>query len=160
VKPISAFALLLTATSLLSCAVASTNNADESARLLQLHEQAMEAHRKGDVAMLLEGDSGDDFVVASRGEISRPSLERRREFFGAYLRDVRFTEYVDVVAPIVHVSTDGATGWVIAQVRARGTRLAGAGAGTILEFESSWIELYQKRDGAWRRVGNVSNFKA
>ena len=39
---------------------------------------------------------------------------------------VRFAEYVDVVAPVVHVSADGTTGWVIAQVRARGTEVGGA----------------------------------
>jgi hypothetical protein len=28
-----------------------------------------------------------------------------------------------------------------------------------LEFISAWIELYEKRDGRWWRIGNVSNFK-
>lgn len=74
-----------------------------------------------------------------------------------YLRDVRFAEYIDVVAPVVHVSADGTAGWVIAQVRARGTEVGGTGRS--VQFESAWIELYEKRGGGWRRVGNVSNFK-
>ena len=84
------------------------------------------------------------------------SLEQRRTSFGSYLRGVRFAEYVDVVAPVVHVSDDGTTGWVIAQVRARGTEISG---GKPLQFESAWIELYVNRGDGWRRVGNVSNFK-
>ena len=85
----------------MACATAPADTAGDRALLLALHEQAMEAHRKGDVELLLQADA-EDFVLASRGEISRPS-------------------------PI--------------------------------QFESAWIELYEKRGGSWRRVGNVSNFK-
>ena len=139
-----------------SCAVVTVDTANERARLLELHERAMEAHRKSDVELLLKDDD-EDFVLASRGEISRPTLEQRRQFLGRYLSGVRFAEYADVVAPVAHVSADGTTGWVIAQVRARGTEVSGTGRS--LQFESAWIELYEKRGGRWRRVGNVSNFK-
>ena len=141
---------------LASCATAPVDTAGDRARLLALHEQAMEAHRRSDVALLLEADA-EDFVLSNRGAISRPTLEQRRQFLGPYLGGVRFSEYADVVAPVVHVSADGTTGWVIAQVRARGAETGGAGR--TLQFESSWIELYEKRGGDWRRVGNVSNFK-
>lgn len=141
---------------LAACAVLPGDIAGDRAALLALHEEAMEAHRKGDVELLLRGDA-EDFVLASRGEISRPTLEQRRQFLGPYLRGVRFSEYVDTVAPVVHVSPDGRAGWVVAQVRARGAQIAGAGRS--VQFESAWIELYEKRDGRWLRVGNVSNFK-
>jgi hypothetical protein len=141
---------------LASCATAPIDTSGDRTRLLALHEQAMEAHRKSDVELLLQADA-EDFVLANRGEISRPSLEQRRQFLGSYLRGVRFAEYIDVVAPVVHVSADATAGWVIAQVRARGTEVGGTGR--TLQFESAWIELYEKRDGHWRRVGNVSNFK-
>jgi hypothetical protein len=144
------------AAGLMSCTAVRVGTADDRARLLALHEQAMEAHRKSDVELLLQADA-EDFVLASRGEISRPTLEQRRQFLGPYLRGVRFAEYVDVVPPVVHVSADGTAGWVVAQVRARGSGVGGAGRS--LQFESAWIELYEKRGGAWRRVGNVSNFK-
>ena len=151
---ISVFACV--AAALMSCAVLPVDTAGDRARLLALHEQAMEAHRNNDVDLLLQADA-EDFVLASRGLISRPSLEQRRQVLGPYLRDVRFAEYIDVVAPVVHVSADGTSGWVIAQVRARGTEVGGAGRS--IQFESAWIELYEKRGGGWRRVGNVSNFK-
>lgn len=154
-RPID-LSILACAAALMACATAPVDNASDRARLLALHEEAMEAHRKGDVDLLLQAEDAD-FALASRGEISRPSLEQRRQVLGPYLRRVRFAEYADVVTPVVHLSADATTGWVIAQVRARGTEVTGAGR--PVEFESAWIELYEKRAGGWRRVGNVSNFK-
>jgi hypothetical protein len=142
----------------LSCGPVSSNRVDDRARLLELHAEAMEAHRAGDVELLLK-DESEDYVVASRGRISRPTLEDRRAGLGPYLRETRFTEYVDVVPPVVAVSQDGSLGWVIVQVRARGEQAGAGGAAEPVEFESAWIELYEKRGGEWRRVGNVSNFK-
>ena len=142
--------------SLASCATVPSDMATDRAALLALHEEAMEAHRKGDPELLLRADA-EDFILVSRGEVSHPSLAQRREFFSAYLGRVRFAEYVDSASPVAHVSADGGTGWLIAQVRARGAEVANAGRS--VQFESAWIELYEKRDGRWRRVGNVSNFK-
>jgi hypothetical protein len=155
-KPIAVSIAGCAMAALTSCTSLPIDIAGDRARLLALHEQAMEAHRKSDVEILLQADA-EDFVLANRGEISRPSLEQRRQFLGRYLQGVRFSDYADMVAPVVHVSADGTTGWVIAQVKARGAEVAGAGR--PVQFESAWIELYEKRGGSWRRVGNVSNFK-
>jgi len=144
------------AVALISCATVTVDMTGDRAALLALHEEAMEAHRKSDIELLLRTDS-DDFVLVNRGEISHPSMAERSQVLGEYLRRVHFAEYVDTATPVVHVSADGGTGWVIAQVRARGTEVTGAGRS--VQFESAWIELYEKLDGRWRRVGNVSNFK-
>jgi Domain of unknown function (DUF4440) len=132
--------------------------ADDRARLLELHAEAMEAHRAGDIELLLKAES-QEYVVASRGRVSHPTLEDRRAALGPYLRETRFSEYVDVVPPVVKVSRDGTLGWVIVQVRARGEQAGPGGATQPVEFESAWIELYEKLGNEWRRVGNVSNFK-
>jgi hypothetical protein len=118
----------------------------------------MKAHRLGDVELMLRAES-EDYVVANRGEISRPTLEQRRARFGPYLGSTRFDEYVDVAPPTVMVSRDGTLGWVIVQVRARGEQTAASGTKQTITFESAWIELYEKRGNEWLRVGNVSNFK-
>jgi hypothetical protein len=47
---------------------------------------------------------------------------------------------------------------VICQVEAAGTQKV-EGKEVPISFVSAWIELYEKREGNWRRVGNVSNFK-
>ena len=155
-RSIATFLATCAIVALTACASVPVDLAGERAALLALHEEAMEAHRQSDVELLLRAEA-DDFVLVNRGEVSYPGLAQRRQSLGTYLRGVRFAEYIDTTAPVVHVSADGGTGWVIARVRARGTEVAGAGRS--MQFESAWIELYEKRDGRWRRVGNVSNFK-
>lgn len=132
------------------------DSADEELR--ELHEKVMRAHRENNVDLLLE-DGAADSVEANRGEIRRPSTSETRARFSAYLRDTRFETYRDVVEPIVVTSADDSLGWVIVQVEAHGVQAAETGRGQPLQFTSAWVELYQKRDGRWYRVGNVSNFK-
>lgn len=129
-----------------------------SAELRALHEKVMRAHRESDVEILLE-DEAPDYVVASRGDVSRPTLQQRRERLGRYLRASRFSEYKDLVEPVVSVSSDSSLGWVVVQISAKGTQVNEQGETLPIEFVSAWIELYEKRDGKWLRTGNVSNFR-
>lgn len=126
--------------------------------LRALHEKVMDAHRQSNVELLLE-DEAADYYVANRGEVTRPSLDERRAALGSYLRRTTFQEYRDVSEPVVRVSSDRTLGWVIVQVQASGVQTTLEGQKKSLEFVSAWIELYEKRDGRWFRVGNVSNFK-
>jgi hypothetical protein len=130
----------------------------DTEQLLALHEEVLRAHRESNVDLLLAAEQ-DDYVVANRGEITRPDRKARSEGLGPYLRRTRFSQYVDKVPPIVKVSSDGSLGWVIVQVEARGEQTTSAGTVKPLQFVSAWIELYEKRNGRWFRVGNVSNFK-
>ena len=125
--------------------------------LLAHHEEVLRAHRESDVERLLAAEP-DDYVVANRGEITKPDRKARRERLGPYLRQTTFSTYRDKVPPIVRVSADGSLGWVIVQVEAKGEQRTPEGVQPI-EFVSAWIELYEKRNGRWLRVGNVSNFK-
>ena len=145
---------------LISCAFACTTAlaADSSDELLALHEKVMRAHRDSNVEVLLE-DEAEDYVVANRGIVSRPSKAERRQRLGAYMRATKFEEYRDLIAPIVTTSADGTLGWVTVQVQARGTQTNAEGKREPIEFVSAWIELYRRQDGRWQRVGNVSNFK-
>jgi len=142
---------------LAQCAPGSRVDAERDL-LRALHEKVMRAHRESDVELLLE-DEAADYVVANRGEVSRPTLEERRARLGPYLRSTTFREYRDVTAPVVTVSSDGTLGWVIVQVHASGLQTTERGEKAPVDFVSAWIELYEKRDGRWLRVGNVSNFK-
>lgn len=126
--------------------------------LRALHAKVMQAHLQSNVELLLE-DEPADYVVAGRGEVTHPTLDQRRARLGPYLRRTTFTEYRDMVEPVVTVSADGTLGWVVVQIKARGVQAAPDGTRTPLEFVSAWIELYQKREGRWLRIGNVSNFK-
>jgi hypothetical protein len=129
-----------------------------AAELRGLHEKVMRAHRESNVEILLE-DEAADYVVANRGEITRPTIQQRRERLGAYLKATKFSEYSDSVEPVVSVATDATLGWVVVQVTAKGTQLTDKGEAVRIEFVSAWIELYEKRGGRWLRTGNVSNFR-
>jgi hypothetical protein len=132
--------------------------ADDTGLLRALHEKVMRAHLESNVEMLLEDESAE-YVVASQGEISRPTVAERRARLGPYLKSTVFTKYVDLVPPIVTVSSDGTLGWVVVQVEASGMQTSDAGEKMPIQFVCAWIELYAKRDGKWVRTGNVSNFK-
>jgi hypothetical protein len=144
--------LLLCAMVIAGCS-STTSLPSDRAQLLELHEKALRAHREQSIEMLLE-DEVDDYVVASRGEIHTPPKNDRKANMGPYLRRTMFSSYADTREPIVKVSADGTLGWVIVRIAARGVQ-----EGEPLEFTSAWIELYEKRNGRWLRVGNVSNFK-
>jgi len=134
--------------------------ANTDADLLRaLHEKVLRAHRQGNAELIVE-DEAPDYVQGNRGEIKRPTLQERSARFRDYLGSTRFEVYRDVVEPIVRVSSDGTLGWVIVQVEARGVQTKPGGPSEPLEFVSAWIELYERREGRWYRVGNLSNFKS
>lgn len=154
-------ALLVVVMTSLACATTGSGAGTETheRQLLHLHEAALRAHLESDVDLLLEAES-DQYVLVSRGEVSHPTLEERRAFFGPYLQQTRFHVYRDLVPPTVRVSEDGSLGWVVAQIEARGEQTTSEGTVRPLAFVSAWIELCERRNGRWVRVGNVSNFKA
>jgi len=45
------------------------------------------------------------------------------------------------------------------QVKVSGVQKTQTGNEVPVAFESAWIELYEKRNGRWLYVGNVSNVK-
>lgn len=125
--------------------------------LLAAHREVLEAHRTGDLQAWMDGES-DDYVLADRGEVSRPRKSERSAQLGPYLKRTRFTEYKDLIEPIVSISRDETMAWVVVQVGASGVQKRD-GKEEPIHFVSAWVELYEKRGGRWLRVGNVSNFK-
>ncbi len=123
--------------------------------LLVLHEKVLESHRTGDLEswMALEAD---DYVSANNGAVSFPSTAERKAARETYLGSTTFTVYRDLRPPIVRISRDGTLGWVVAEVEVRGTQVS-EGAKTEIEAVWAWIELYEKRSGIWKLVGNVSS---
>ena len=130
----------------------------EEQQLLALHQKAIDGHLQNDVEILLE-DEHEDYVIGSRGGVFHPTKDERRQQLGPYLKATKFEVYRDEIPPIVKVSDDGTLGWVVCQVYVKGEQDAGEGEIANVEFFSSWIELYEKRNGRWIRTGNVSNIR-
>ena len=130
---------------------------DDAAQILALHEKILEAHRANSVDMMLQG-AADDYVLVTRGEVLYPDIEERADRFREYFSITTFDRYEDTIDPVVRVSADGTLAWLIARVEVSGTQQADDSE-QAFEFTSAWIELYEKRDGQWTQVGNVSNFR-
>ncbi|GJM42341.1 MAG: hypothetical protein DHS20C20_26230 [Ardenticatenaceae bacterium] len=132
---------------------------NDERQLLDLHQKVLQAHLNADVELILE-DEKDSYVVASRGAVTHPTKEERRQRLGPYLQATTFEAYRDEIPPVVNISPDGKVGWVIVQVYAQGTQKTQDGNRLPIEFVSAWIELYEKPEARWIRTGNVSNFKS
>jgi hypothetical protein len=153
--------MMMLAALLLAAASAATapdpREADRQA-LLELHRRSIQAHLDRDAEFFVKGRP-DDYLVVSRGQILRPTREATLERFRSYLGSTTFTEYKDLVPPVVKVSADGTLGWVAVQVGAKGVQRQPDGKDEPLEFVSAWVSLFEKRNGEWVSIGNVSNFK-
>ncbi len=139
----------------IGCATNKDREADIAA-LEAMHAGVLEAHRSGDIGAWMAQEA-DTVVSANRGVISFSSHEERRTRRERYLNTTTFDVYRDLRPPIVMVSEDGTLGWVIAEVEMKGTASSAGGARTPVEAIWAWIELYEKRAGVWKAVGNVSN---
>jgi uncharacterized glyoxalase superfamily protein PhnB len=128
-----------------------TTKPDGRQLLLQMHRDVLRFHLQNDLDSWMANES-EDYISANRGEISRPSIAERRARLQPYLDATTFTEYRDLVEPEVRISDDGSMGWLVCQVQ-----VSGKSGGEEFDMVWAWIELYEKQDGAWKRVGNVSN---
>ena len=140
---------------LVGCAAQVDRDADIAA-LEALHASVLEAHLSGDIDGWMAQEA-DTVVSANRGVISFSSKEERRSRREGYLSSTAFDVYDDLRPPVVMVSEDGTLGWVIAEVEMKGTASSEEGESTPFEAIWAWIELYEKQDGEWKAVGNVSN---
>jgi hypothetical protein len=127
-------------------------------RLLRRHRVVMDDHYFGD-ASGLKSINGEPFTVVSDGEVFTMSDEDADSGFDKIMSSRDYTVYDDLIRPIVKISRDGSLGWVTVRVFAKGVRFGEDGKPSgPLEFTSAWTELYEKIDGNWRMIGNVSNF--
>jgi len=128
----------------------------EKQSLLAIHERILQAHRAGDVNDWLDAEA-EEYISVNRGRISFPTSAERRAGREPYLEATTFTVYRDLSDPIVRISVDGTMGWVVAEVEVQGNQVAEDGVETEINVIWAWVELYEKVDGAWKVVGNVSN---
>lgn len=125
--------------------------------ILAIHRAYIEAHLNHDVDFFV-CDFPDDFVSISRGEISHPTREEFRAMLSRYLNNVTFSEYRDLCEPSVRFSKDGSLAWLTMQVKVTGTLRHNE---TEYNLDDIWagMMLYEKREGKWTWIAEVSNFK-
>jgi hypothetical protein len=147
--------LLFVACALCANAQPSPDLEKEKAELLRIHKSDREAHFKTDVDMLLE-NSPEEFISVGRGKINRSSKEDARKMFTGYFRDAKYYEWDDVEEPIIRISKDASMAWMITRTKVRRVQKKADGAEQEEKFVYAGIMTYEKRDGRWMRVANVS----
>lgn len=130
----------------------------EKAELLRLHKSAREAHFKTDAELLLE-NSPEEMISVSRGKINRSGKAEGRKMFAEYFRGAKYYEWDDLEEPIIRVSNDATMAWMITRIKVRRVQRDAAGAEREEKFVYAGIMTYEKRDGRWVRVANVSTFE-
>ena len=154
------FCRLTAALALLLVVPASAYDAQDKAgdekRLLEMHKKVLQYHVENNLEAWMR-DESESYTSANRGQIEHPTIAQRKARLAPYLNSTTFSEYRDLVDPIVKVSNDGSLGWVICQVKVVGEGTTEGGAKEPFESVWAWIELYEKQEGEWKRIGNVSN---
>lgn len=139
-------------------AQSAANQEKARAELLRVHQSDREAHFKTDIELLLR-NAPEEFITVSSGKIHRITKSDERKHFTAYFKDAKYYEWDDLEEPIIRISRDGTMSWMITRIRVRRTQKNEAGAEREQKFIYAGIMTYEKLDGKWVRVANVSTFE-
>jgi hypothetical protein len=130
----------------------------EKARLLHLHESALRAHLENDANTFLAPYASQWYDVRNAGvrlrtkEEALPSIER-------YFKRTRFSNISEMVAPIIHLSTDASMAWVIGTIHVRATQDGSDEQEQDFSFQCAYVSIYEKHEGEWAQVVDASCFQ-
>lgn len=153
-----ALALLLTLICFGTAAAQKADMEKERAALLEVHKTDRRAHFETDVALLLR-HSAEEFIYVGNGKISRSTRAELKAGFDDYFRNAKYYEWDDLEPPIVRISDDASMAWMITRTKVRRTQKLATGEEKERAFVYAGIMTYEKRQGRWVRVANVSTFE-
>ena len=125
------------------------------AELLALHQADRRAHFTHDLNALL-AHTAANVIDVRNGKVtvlSRADLSKR---FAEYLRRAEFSAWDDVQTPIVQVSGDGRTGWMVVRVHIAYTETNSAGEQMPHDETMAWMSAYEKQSGKWMMTAVTS----
>ena len=126
--------------------------------LIEHHRRIIQAHWDKDVDYLVH-DLAPDFFAISNAEITHPTKEEQRKNLTDYLTHTKFTEYRDLVEPMIGFSDDASLAWMNQKVKVSGTKENSDGSSSALDFVCVWLTLYRRKEDRWIRLGEVSTWK-
>ena len=118
------------------------------AELLAVHQQDRRAHLERNVDLLLE-HAGPQVLDVRDGKVKLLNRDDVRARFRGYFSRAEFSAWDDVEPPVVHVSADGRTGWMVVRVRIAYSERDSAGHKTQHDATMAWMSAYEKREGRW-----------
>ncbi len=125
----------------------------DAVQVYRLHRKLLAAHCLGDASMMSQLSAAST-VVASRGELLQPTNDSMFERFTGVFERFDYTEYHDLVPPIIDIASAGDQGWIAVNVRAVGRATQGDDA---FDDQWAWIMMVEKIGDDWVSVGNASN---
>jgi len=157
-KPIPVLTLLFCVLSMTAGCDKPVDLEAEKIALLRIHLIDKHAHMENDVPALME-TIPEEFIYVGEGQVSRQTRDEIRDFFTGYLDGASYEKYEDLQVPHAEVSTDGTMGWVISQFEVTRTEPDGEGGTRTRSFTYAGIMTYEKIDGKWMKVANVTTFE-
>lgn len=130
----------------------------ERAALMEVHRTDRRAHFETDAKLLLE-HSAEDFIYVGNGKISRSTRAEMKAEFEDYFKNAKYYEWDDLEPPIVRISNDASMAWMIVRTKVRRTQKQADGKDEERSFVYAGIMTYEKRQGKWVRIANVSTFE-
>jgi hypothetical protein len=124
---------------------------------LALHKEERRAHFDHDVKFLL-AHVAPQLLDVRDGRVNRMSRENVRQRFEEYFKRSQFSAWDDVEPPIVRVSTDGNTGWIIVIVRIAYAETDASGKTTNQSTVGAWMSAYERQNGTWVMTAVTSTF--
>lgn len=125
------------------------------AELLALHQADRRAHIARDVDALV-ATLPEKFIYVRDGKIEVDSREVLRSKFAEYFRNSEVTAWDDLEPPIVRASPDGRMGWMVVRIKVAYTKTDQSGKQSSEETVMAWMSTYEKREGKWMHVANVT----
>jgi hypothetical protein len=123
--------------------------------ILELHRSFVEAHLDKNVAALSR-PIPDNYLFVANGDVQMRNSSDVHRSMQSYLDATTFTHYEDTDEPIIGFSKDGTLAWAIVQVRVAGISHRASGIDETFDTQWAWITLFEKRNGQWSRIADVS----
>ena len=134
------------------------NLAKEKEKLLEVHHTDRKAHFQTDTSLILR-HAADEFIAVSNGKVSKSSREEVKQFFEGYFKNAKYSEWDDLEPPIIKISNDASMAWMIVRIKVSRTQGTQGGTQKDISFVYAGIMTYEKKNGKWVRVANVSTFE-
>ncbi len=125
----------------------------DQVQVYRLHRKLLAAHCLGDADMMATL-SAPQMVIAGRGELLRVSNAAMHEQFTALFQRLEYTEYHDIVMPIIEISSASDLAWIGVNVRAIGSDKK---TDTPFDDQWAWVMMVEKINNDWVHAGNASN---
>lgn len=130
----------------------------EKAAILELYKAVNQAHFDHDAVKFL-ASSADKWYSVGNGEVKIRTKQEAAPGLDQYLKNTRFLEVTDVNPPIIEISEDGKSAWLIGEVKVRGIQRKKDGTEEEIAFRSSWLSIYKKDKDKWQRVATSASVR-